>query len=76
MVEPVAVRQACAPCHADAVDGVGVALETRRFAEVELAKGELVVIDGPSFQRIERETHFLCYRGAHRDSRRITAFRD
>ncbi len=61
---------------AAAVDGLGVALETRRFAEVELAKGDLVVIDGPSFQRIERETHFLCYRKADRDSHRMTAFRD
>ena len=61
---------------AAAVDGLGVALETRRFAEVELAKGELVVIDGPSFQRIEREIHFLCYRRADRDSHRMTAFRD
>ena len=61
---------------AAAVDGLGVALETRRFAEVELAKGDLVVIEGPSFQRIERETHFLCYRRADRNSHRITAFRD
>lgn len=60
---------------AAAVDGLGVALETRRFAEVELAKGDLVVIDGASFQQIERETHFLCYRRADRDSYRMTAFR-
>ena len=61
---------------AAAVDGLGVALESRRFAEVELAKGELVAIDGPSFQQIEREIHFLCYRRADRDSYRMTAFRD
>lgn len=61
---------------AAAVDGLGVALETRRFAEAELAKGELVMLDGPSFRRIERETHFLCYRSADRGSRAITAFRD
>ena len=61
---------------AAAVDGLGVALETRRFAEVELAKGELVVIDGALFQQIEREIHFLCYRSADRESHRITSFRD
>ena len=47
---------------AAAADGLGIALETTRFAEVELARGELVAIDGPAFRRIERETHFLCYR--------------
>lgn len=61
---------------AAAVDGLGVALETRRFAEAELAKGELVAINGAMFQQIEREIHFLCYRKADRDSRRIAAFRD
>jgi LysR family transcriptional regulator, glycine cleavage system transcriptional activator len=61
---------------AAAVDGLGVALETKRFAEAELAKGELMVLDGPSFQRMERETHFLRYRRADRDSLRIAAFRD
>ena len=59
-----------------AVDGLGVALETRRFAEVELAKGELVVLHGPSFRHIERETHFLCYRQADRNSLHIAAFRE
>ena len=33
-------------------------------------------IHRPSFQRIERATHFLCYRRADRDSHRMTAFRD
>ena len=61
---------------AAAVDGQGVALETRRFAELELAKGTLVVIGGPAFKSIERETHFFCYRQADRDCQRMTAFRD
>ena len=61
---------------AAAVDGLGIALETRRFAELELAKGALVVIGGPDFQSIERETHFLCYRRADQGSPRMTAFRD
>ena len=61
---------------AAAVDGLGVALETQRFAEVELAKGDLVVINNPSRQCIERETHFLSYRRADRGSHRIKAFRN
>jgi LysR family transcriptional regulator, glycine cleavage system transcriptional activator len=60
---------------AAAVDGLGVALETTRFAQAELAKGDLTVLDGPSFLRMERETHFLCYRRANRDSPRVIAFR-
>lgn len=61
---------------AAAADGLGVALETTRFAEVELAKGELVIVDGPGFRRIERDTHFLCYRKAERDSPQVSAFRN
>ena len=61
---------------AAAVDGLGVALESRRFAELELATGALVVLGGPAFQAIERDTHFLCYRRADRGSQRMTAFRD
>ena len=61
---------------AAAVDGLGVTLETRRFAELELANGALVVLDGPTFQPIERDTHFLCYRRADQGSQRMTAFRD
>ena len=47
---------------AAAADGLGIALETRRFAELELERGELIAIEGPMFRRIERATHFLCYR--------------
>jgi len=61
---------------AAAVDAVGVCLETTRFAEAELARGELVVLDGPGFKRIERETHFLCWRRADRDQPALKAFRD
>ncbi len=61
---------------AAAVDGLGIALESQRFAEIELAKGSLIVIDGPGFQSLGLETHFLCYRRADRDSQRLTAFRD
>lgn len=61
---------------AAAVDGLGVALETRRFAELDLANGALVVLDGPAFQPMERDTHFFCYRRADQGSQRMTAFRD
>lgn len=61
---------------AAAVDALGVALESVRFAQAELARGELVVLDGPGFQRIERETHFLCWRRAERDHPALLAFRE
>ncbi|MDE2607089.1 MAG: LysR family transcriptional regulator [Burkholderiales bacterium] len=61
---------------AAAVDAVGVALESVRFAEPELARGELVVLDGPGFRRIERQTHFLCWRRSDRDHPALLAFRD
>jgi LysR family transcriptional regulator, glycine cleavage system transcriptional activator len=50
-------------------------LETTRFAEAELARGELVAIDGPAFRRIERATHFLCYRKTDEARGPIAAFR-
>lgn len=60
---------------AAAADGLGIALETTRFAESELARGELVAIDGPAFRRIERATHFLCYRKTDEARGPIAAFR-
>lgn len=47
---------------AAAVDGLGVALETLRFAESELAKGELVALKGQGFEAVSRPLHYLCYR--------------
>ena len=47
---------------AAAVDGMGVALETERFVEAELARGELVVLTGPRLRPIKRQLHYLCYR--------------
>lgn len=61
---------------AAAVDGVGVALESVRFAEAELARGTLVLLDGSTFHRIERPTHFLCWRHAERDHPALAAFRE
>jgi DNA-binding transcriptional LysR family regulator len=60
---------------AAAADGLGVALETTRFAEVEIARGELVAIEGAAFAPIYRETHFLCYRKVDRNNPQLAAFR-
>ena len=60
---------------AAAADGLGIALETNRFAEAELARGELVALDGPGFRRIERATHFICYRKTNEDREPIVVFR-
>lgn len=60
---------------AAATDGLGIALETTRFAEAELARGELVMLNGPAFQPIARETHFLCYRKVDRNNPELVAFR-
>lgn len=59
-----------------AVQGLGVALETERFAQDELAKGELVRLGKGHFRSLPREMHFLCYRSGQRDSTKIVAFRN
>ncbi|MEB0114382.1 LysR substrate-binding domain-containing protein [Variovorax sp. RTB1] len=61
---------------AAAVDGMGIALETTRFAQRDLERGDLVILDGPSFHRIERVTHFICYRKSAIDNERLIAFRE
>ncbi|WP_345814141.1 LysR substrate-binding domain-containing protein [Paraburkholderia sp. PREW-6R] len=61
---------------AAAVDGLGVALESVRFAERELASGELVIVGDGLYTPIERETHFFCYRAADRSSQKIRHFHD
>jgi DNA-binding transcriptional LysR family regulator len=60
---------------AAAADGLGIALETRRFAEAELARGDLIALDGPAFRRIERDTHFLCYRKTNEERATIVVFK-
>lgn len=59
-----------------AVQGLGLALESRRFAAEELARGELVVLGEGRFKPIRRPLHFLCYRAADRERPRVVAFRD
>lgn len=61
---------------AAAVDGLGIALESVRFAERELAKGDLVIVGEGLYQSIERETHFFCYRTVDRSSQKIQQFHD
>lgn len=57
-----------------AVDGMGVALETTRFAERELARGDLVEAGRSVFQRIRREVHFLSVRTNERHIEKIARF--
>jgi LysR family transcriptional regulator, glycine cleavage system transcriptional activator len=59
---------------AAAVDGLGVALETRRFAEQELERGQLVALLGPEWQTVERTLHYLCYREADRHDAHLSVF--
>ncbi len=49
---------------AAAVDGLGVALETQRFAQTELERGELVALTGRGLRAIRRPLHFMCHRSA------------
>ena len=58
-----------------AVQGLGIALESTRFAHDELAKGELVAFGGSRWRGVPRVLHFLCYRSAQRDLGKIAAFR-
>lgn len=58
-----------------AVDGMGVALESTRLAERELARGELVELGVSVFERMARENHFLSVRANERQSGKVKAFR-
>jgi LysR family transcriptional regulator, glycine cleavage system transcriptional activator len=58
-----------------AADGMGVALESTRLAEKELARGELVELGAGDFQRIAKETHFLSQRANERNVEKIRLFR-
>jgi DNA-binding transcriptional LysR family regulator len=58
-----------------AVQGLGVALESRRFALDELAKGELVELGGGTLHGLRREMHFLLYRSAKKGGA-VASFRN
>tara|TARA_R110000868_G_scaffold96111_3_gene264471 strand:+ start:16468 stop:17370 length:903 start_codon:yes stop_codon:yes gene_type:complete len=61
---------------AAAAQGVGIALETTRFAETEIDAGSLVRFGGTNFKGMQKELHFLCYRAVERDSPKIRKFCD
>lgn len=58
-----------------AADGLGIALESTRLAETELKHGSLVVLNGHQ-PPLQREMHFLCYRGVMKGSRKIERFKE
>ncbi|RCW68666.1 LysR substrate-binding domain-containing protein [Pseudorhodoferax soli] len=60
---------------AAAADGLGIALESTRLAERELARGELVELGSKEFKRVLRETHFLSQRTNERHLDKIKKFR-
>lgn len=59
-----------------AVDGMGVALETTRLAERELARGDLVELGPERFEPLARETHFLSYRLNEKNLNKVRLFRE
>ena len=58
-----------------AAQGLGFALESTRFAEEELKSGVLVRVGGGHLRDVRREMHYLCYRTAQRDLKKVSAFR-
>jgi len=59
-----------------AVDGVGVALESTRFAEKEIARGELVEIGSGIFLPTMDKTHFLSFKSSTKNNQKIKLFRE
>lgn len=57
-----------------AVDGMGVALETTRFAQQELSRGTLVRLDA-GLKPVRRALHSLLYRQVQSTQPQIAAFR-
>jgi DNA-binding transcriptional LysR family regulator len=58
-----------------AVQGMGVALETERFVEAELASGQLVILGGSRFRAIRRVLHRLVTRTGPHVPHRVRVFR-
>lgn len=61
---------------AAAAQGLGVALETTRFAQAELDAGSLIRFGDGRFSSIEREMHFLCFRARDQSAQKIRRFCD
>ena len=59
-----------------AVDGIGAVLESVRFAERELARGELVELGKGIFLPTTDRTHFLSYRSNAKNSQKIKLFKE
>lgn len=59
-----------------AVDGIGAVLESVRFAERELSRGELVEIGQQIFLPTTDRTHFLSYRSNTKNSQKIKLFNE
>jgi len=59
---------------AAAAQGLGIALETTRFAETELDAGSLVRFGAERYRSIARDMHFLCYRTRDQNSQKIRRF--
>jgi LysR family transcriptional regulator, glycine cleavage system transcriptional activator len=59
-----------------AVDGIGAVLESVRFAERELSRGELVEIGQEIFLPTRDRTHFLSYRSNTKSSPKIKLFNE
>ena len=58
-----------------AVQAMGVALETERFIEAELASGQLVILGGDQFRPIRRVLHRLLSRTGPHVPHRVRVFR-
>lgn len=58
-----------------AVQGMGVALETERFAAAELASGQLVILGEGQFRPVRRVLHHLLVRSGIPTPHRVRAFR-
>ncbi|MBU3561147.1 LysR family transcriptional regulator [Polynucleobacter sp. MWH-Hall10] len=59
-----------------AVDGIGAVLESVRFAERELSRGELVELGEGIFLATTDRTHFLSYRSNTKNSQKIQLFKE
>lgn len=58
-----------------AVDGMGVALESTRLAERELARGDLIEAGSSVFKQMDHEMHFLSLRTNEQHVDKIRRFR-
>ncbi|MGH1571276.1 LysR substrate-binding domain-containing protein [Methylobacterium sp. P31] len=58
-----------------AVQGLGVALETLRFAQAEIGAGQLVRLGDGRVESLYRDLHFICYRERDGALEKIQAFR-